>query len=265
MTDTERTTAAPPVRCNRTGGVVGRRGLACSRGVWYGASKLFWRCSHASCVPPLVRIRSREVGRRPYAHPARDASAGPSPGDAAGRQVLSASRFTRSLRRSHPDPARTRSPRGLARDAGDRFAAEAPEVLPRRLSAHDGWTALDFSHDRPPNQDFSNLCPARPAAPSAGASMGSDRSPRVRHRTLPAATAHADGGVSRNAHRITRPRSLIQGPGFRVRKMSILERVTGIEPVSPPWKGGVLPLYDTRLSAASSAAARGRVLLRDLP
>ena len=26
-----------------------------------------------------------------------------------------------------------------------------------------------------------------------------------------------------------------------------LERVRGIEPLPPPWEGGVLPLYDTRI------------------
>ncbi len=29
----------------------------------------------------------------------------------------------------------------------------------------------------------------------------------------------------------------------------LLERVTGVGPVSPPWKGGIIPLYDTRLKS----------------
>src|SRR3989344_2132774 len=39
----------------------------------------------------------------------------------------------------------------------------------------------------------------------------------------------------------------IYPPGGIVKWKTILERVTGIEPVSQPWEGRVLPLYDTRV------------------
>lgn len=40
----------------------------------------------------------------------------------------------------------------------------------------------------------------------------------------------------------------------RIAKLTASQRVVGIEPASPPWKGGVLPLYDTRCEAINQPA-----------
>src|SRR3989344_6334336 len=39
-----------------------------------------------------------------------------------------------------------------------------------------------------------------------------------------------------------------------------MERVTGIEPVSAPWQGAVLPLYDTRVRKERHYRTKGKVL-----
>ena len=40
--------------------------------------------------------------------------------------------------------------------------------------------------------------------------------------------------------------ALVRGRASADNLLRRLERVTGIEPVSAPWQGAVLPLYDTR-------------------
>ena len=38
-----------------------------------------------------------------------------------------------------------------------------------------------------------------------------------------------------------------------------MERVTGIEPVSRPWQGRIIPLYDTRLRCFATSARQARL------
>src|SRR3989338_8782499 len=49
-------------------------------------------------------------------------------------------------------------------------------------------------------------------------------------------------------HRPKSRRGIGFSVGRRVRKIAIscLERVTGVEPVSQPWEGRIIPIYDTR-------------------
>ncbi len=38
----------------------------------------------------------------------------------------------------------------------------------------------------------------------------------------------------------------------------LAERDTGVEPASPPWKGGILPLYESRVGETGVAPAASR-------